>query len=96
MARTKKTIVQEFKELIDATPKAHILTKEQLEILKDVSRDLLNIRSTLEDLEGNEDLSTIMFRVGQSAYMANKAEDQLDEIINSYNEEDCEDCDDDF
>ena len=88
MARAKKTTSS------PAVKTTYALTEEQFQVIKNVSRDLLNIRSTLEDLEGNEDLSTIMFRVGQSAYMANKAEDQLDEAFDLYSD-DCEDCDGD-
>jgi hypothetical protein len=91
----KKTTVDELKELIEATPKANILTNEQLQTLREVSNDLGNIRRTLEDLEGQDDISTIMFKLGILYNVSNGAEDTLDELLNSYNEDYCEDCDED-
>ena len=96
MARAKtKTTAQELKELIDATPKANILTEEQLKTLRDLATDVMNIRRTLEELEGVEDLSTIMFKVGAMYNVADRAETIIDELVDSY-EEDCGDCDNDF
>ena len=92
----KKTIVQEFKELIDATPKARTLTDEQLQTIKDLATDIMNIRRTLEDLEGAEDLSTIMFKVGAMYNVAETAETVIDELVDSFNEEECDECGDDY
>lgn len=94
MATKKKTTVDELKELIEATPKANILTNEQLQTLRDVSGNLGDIRRTLEDLEGQDDVSTIMFKLGILYNVANTTEDTLDELLNSYDEE-CDDCNDD-
>jgi hypothetical protein len=95
MATKKKTTVDELKELIEATPKANILTNEQLQTLRETSNSLGNIRRTLEDLEGQDDISTIMFKLGILYNVANTTEDTLDELLNSYNEDYCEDCNDD-
>jgi hypothetical protein len=71
------------------------LSKEQFQVIKNVSIDLSEIRRQLDDLKGENDISTIMFEVGQAAFIANKAEDQLDDIVNSFDEYECEECGDD-
>jgi len=96
MAARKKTTVEELKELIEATPKARILTDEQLQIIKDLATDLMMIRRTLEDLEGEDNVSKIMFNVGAMYNVANKAETIIDELVDSYDEDYCEECDDNY
>lgn len=76
-------------------PKVHTLTNEQLQTLKDVASDLQDIRRTLEDLEGVEDLSVIMFKVGAMYNLAETVETTMDELLESY-EEECDECDDNF
>jgi len=71
------------------------LTKEQFQVIKNVSRELMDIRETLGDLRGENDLSTIMFEIGKSFHIVNEAEDQLDDVVNSFDEEECEECEDD-
>ena len=78
-----------------AKPQTFTLTKEQFQVIRDAATDLMDIRRKLDDLSGVEDLSTIMFSVGQAAYIANKVEDQLDELRDTF-EEDCDECDDNF
>ena len=80
----KKTTVQELQELIEATPKANILTEEQLQTLKDISSDLADIRRALGDLKGEENISDIMFDVGVSYNLVNKCESELDTLLESY------------
>ena len=80
----KKTTVQELQELIEATPKANILTNEQLQTLKDISSDLADIRRALGDLKGEENISDIMFDVGVSYNLVNKCESELDTLLESY------------
>ena len=91
----KKTTVQELQELIEATPKANILTNEQLQTLKDISSDLADIRRTLDDLKGEENISDIMFNVGVSYNIVYKCENELDTLLESY-ESDCYDCDENY
>jgi hypothetical protein len=91
----KKTTVQELKELIEATPKANILTKEQFKTLEQISEKLSDVRRGLSELEGEENISTIMFKVGSAHNNADWCEDELRDIINSY-EEDCDECDDNY
>ena len=88
MAARKKTTVEELKELIEATPKARILTDEQLQTIKDLATDIMNIRRTLEDLEGAEDLSTIMFKVGAMYNVAETAETVIDELVDYHSSDD--------
>jgi hypothetical protein len=83
----KKTTVEELKELIESTPKARILTDEQLQIIKDLATDLMMIRRNLEDLEGEDNISKIMFQIGATYNVANKAETVIDELVDSYNED---------
>ena len=91
----KKTTVDELKELIEATPKANILTKEQLQTLEEIHETLREVRLNLGDLEGEENVSKIMFQVGSAYNSVDKCEDKLRDIINSY-EEDCDECDDNY
>jgi hypothetical protein len=94
----KKTTVEELKELIDATPKANILTNEQLQILVEVYDKLTDIRRGLGQLEGEENVSTIMFKIGSVHNNADWCEDAIRDIVNSFDEDynDCDECGNDF
>jgi hypothetical protein len=94
----KKTTVEELKELIDATPKANILTNEQLQILVEVYDKLTDIRRGLGQLEGEENVSTIMFKIGSVHNNADWCEDAVRDIVNSFDEDynDCDECGNDF
>ena len=91
----KKTIVQEFKELIDATPKAKVLTEAQFKTLEEIYEKLSDVRRNLGDLEGEENISKIMFQVGSAYNSVDKCEDVVRDIINSYDDDSCEECEDD-
>jgi DNA repair ATPase RecN len=95
MAAKKKTIVQEFKELIDATPKAKVLTEAQFKTLEKIYEELSDVRRNLGDLEGEENISKIMFQVGSAYNSVDKCEDAVRDIINSYDDDSCEECEDD-
>jgi len=94
-AKKKTTTVQELQELIEATPKANILTNEQLQTLKNISSDLADIRRALDGLKGEENISDIMFEVGKSYHIADKCENELDSLLESY-EDNCYDCDENY
>jgi hypothetical protein len=98
MAARKKTTVEELKELIDATPKARILTDEQLQILVEIYDKLTDIRRGLGQLEGEENVSTIMFKIGSVHNNADWCEDAVRDIVNSFDEDydDCDECGNDF
>ena len=83
------------KTTTESTSKARILTDEQLQIIRGIAIDLMDIRRTLGDLEGEDNISKIMFQVGSMYNVANKAETVIDELVDSY-EEDCDDCGDDL
>ena len=91
----KKTTVQELQELIESTPKTNILTNEQLQTLKNISSDLADIRRTLDNLKGEENISDVMFDIGRSYHIASKCEDDIDSLLESY-EDTCYECDNDF
>jgi hypothetical protein len=91
----KKTTVQELQELIEATPKANILTNEQLQTLKDISSDLADVRRTLDGLKGEENISDIMFDIGRSYHLAYECENELDTLLESF-ENDCYECDENY
>ena len=80
----KKTTVQELKELIDATPKANILTKADLELLREISESIAEVRHTLSGLQGEDDISNIMFELGSSFRLISDSEDKLDVLLNSF------------
>jgi hypothetical protein len=94
----KKTTVEELKELIDATPKANILTDEQLQTLVEIYDKLTDIRRGLGQLEGEENVSTIMFKIGSVHNNADWCEDAIRDIVNSFDEDynDCDECGNDF
>jgi prefoldin subunit 5 len=83
----KKTTVQELQELIEATPKANILTNEQLQTLKDISSDLADVRRTLDSLKGEENISDIMFDIGRSYHLTYECENELDTLLESFENE---------
>jgi hypothetical protein len=83
------------KKTTESTPKVRILTDKQLQTLKDLSTDLMNIRRTLENLEGEDNPSTIMFKVGAMYNVADKAETMIDELVDQF-EEECDECGDDY
>ena len=91
----KKTTVQELQELIEATPKANILTNEQLQILKNISSDLADIRRALDGLKGEENISDIMFEVGRSYHLTYECENELDSLLEQF-EEECDECGDNW
>jgi DNA repair ATPase RecN len=95
MAKAKKTIVQEFKELIDATPKAKTLTEEQFKKLEEIYEELSDVRRNLGDLEGEDNISKIMFQVGLAYNSVDWCEDEVRDILDSF-EEDCDECGDNF
>ena len=96
MATKKKTTVQELQELIEVTPKANILTKEQLQTLEEIHETLREVRLNLGDLEGEDNVSKIMFQVGLVYNNVDWCEDELRDIINSYDEDYCDECDDNY
>jgi DNA repair ATPase RecN len=90
----KKTIVQEFKELIESTPKLKHFTDEQFKKLEEIYDKLRDARSNLGDLEGEENVSKIMFQVGSAYITMDKCEDELRDIIDSF--DNCDECDNNF
>ena len=87
MATKKKTTEPKLK--------VYTLNEDQLKTLRNLATDIMNIRRTLEDLEGEDNVSKIMFHVGLMYNIANTAETVIDELVDSY-EEECDECGDDF
>jgi len=75
------------KKTTEVTPKTYVLTVEQLQTLKDLANDLMTIRRTLEDLEGEDDSSKIMFNIGSMYNVANKAETVIDTLVMQYDDD---------
>jgi len=92
----KKTTVQELQELIESTPKLKHFTDEQFKKLEEIYDKLRETRINLGDLEGEENASKIMFQVGSAYITMDKCEDDLRDIIDSFEEEDCDECGNDF
>jgi len=76
-------------------PKGYTLTLEQIEQLRDLAVDMMNIRRSLEDLEGYNDIGTIMFKIGSIYNVANKAETEFDELIDEIDGK-CDECGEDY
>jgi septation ring formation regulator EzrA len=94
MATKKKTTVEELKELIEATPKANIISNSDLEILGEVESGLNEIRNDLRDLQGNDNISEIMFIIGSAYQIVDKCEDKLTAILDQFRG--CDECDDNY
>jgi hypothetical protein len=86
MAKTTKT---------EPKPKTYTLTEVQFQQLRDTATDLMDIRRTLDDLEGEENISIIMFKVGKAFNIADVAETELDSFLDQFSEE-CDECEDDY
>lgn len=92
----KKTTVSELQEMIKTAPKLNtIITEEQVQTLKDISSDLADIRRTLDNLKGEDNISDIMFDVGRSYHLTYECENELDTLLESF-ENDCYDCDENY
>jgi DNA-binding PadR family transcriptional regulator len=88
MARAKKTTTE-------PTVKTYTLTEEQFKTLEKIYEKLSDVRRNLGGLEGEENVSTIMFKVGSVFNNADWCEDEIRDIINSFDDDSCEDCEDD-
>ena len=89
MARAKKTTTE-------PTVKTYTLTEAQFKTLEEISEKLENLRRNLGGLEGEENVSKIMFQVGSAYTTMDRCEDELRDIIDSFEEEDCDECGNDF
>ena len=89
MATKKKTTTE-------PTVKTYTLTEAQFKTLEKIYEKLEILRRGLGELEGEENVSTIMFKVGSVYNNADWCEDEIRDIINSFDDNDCEDCDDNF
>ena len=91
MARTKTTTP----ELTESTPKVKILTEDQFKKLEEIYNTLADVRRNLGELEGEDNISKIMFQVGSTYNSVDKCEDVVRDIVNSF-EEDCDECDENY
>jgi septation ring formation regulator EzrA len=94
MATKKKTTVDELKELIEATPKAHMLTEANLELLREIESGINEVRNDLRELQGNDNISEIMFVVGSAYQIVDKCEDKLTAILDQFRG--CDECGDNY
>ena len=90
----KKSTVDELKELIEATPKANIISNSDLEILNEIESGINEVRNDLRDLQGNSNISEIMFIVGSAYQIVDKCEDKLTAILDQFRG--CDECGDDY
>lgn len=82
---TKKTTKTEPK------PKTYTLTEAQFRSLRNISNKLGDVRRALDETEGEDNLSRIMFQVGSSYTVIDWCEDGLDEVINSFESDEDDD-----
>ena len=94
MATKKKSTVDELKELIEATPKANIISNSDLEILNEIESGINEVRNDLRDLQGNDNISEIMFIIGSAYQIVDKCEDKLTAILDQFRG--CDECGDDY
>jgi prefoldin subunit 5 len=83
----KKTTVSELQEMIKTVPRLNTLTEEQVQTLKDISSDLADVRRTLDGLKGEENISDVMFEVGRSYHITYECENELDTLLESFENE---------
>jgi hypothetical protein len=76
---TKKTSIQDLKGVIKL-PKTY---EEQVEQLSKLSFELYSIKDKLGDLEGKDNISTIMFNIGSAYTSISKVKAQLDKLADS-------------
>ena len=93
-ATKKKTTVDELKELIEATPKANIISNSDLEILSEIESGINEVMNDLRELQGNDNISEIMFVVGSAYQIVDKCEDKLTAILDQFRG--CDECGDDY
>jgi len=75
----------------ETAPKEKVLTEEQFATLERIASKILDVRCDLERLRGEDDISTIMFDVGAASYTINSCQDELETIIDSFQEHTDED-----
>ena len=73
------------------TPTTKTLTEAQFKTLEDIASKLMDLRISLQDLKGEDDISTIMFEVGAAANTISWCEDELDNIVDSFRGEETDD-----
>lgn len=73
---------------------AKTLSEKQLETLEEIQDALVDVRRSVYDLEGQENVSTIMFQVGIVYTNIDQCIDRLDEFMEPFRSED-EDSDED-
>lgn len=64
-----------------------IITDGQFNLLKDVQEALFNIRVLLEDLKGEDSLSSIMFDIGTAYKIADTCENTLTDVIHDLSDD---------
>jgi prefoldin subunit 5 len=80
--------------LIEATPKANIISNSDLEILEEIESGINEVRNDLRELQGNDNISEIMFVVGSAYQIVDKCEDKLTVILDQFRG--CDECDDNY
>jgi hypothetical protein len=83
MPSTKKLSSEEKTKI----EKIKIINDAQLLKLNEIASRVSDIRRTLQDLKGEDNISSILYDIGQCATLADWSEDALYEIVNSYEEE---------
>ena len=72
-----------------------VFIKIILRLYIEIYEKLSDVRRNLRDLEGEESISTIMFKVGSVYNNADWCEDEVSDIINSFNDDSCDEYEDD-
>jgi prefoldin subunit 5 len=100
MAKKKKTNTQELHSsrveelkqsiasLAKEYPKSYTLSQEQFDTLRKIANEIMSVRWTLEDLKGEDNISDVMFEVGAVSQIARWCEAELDEIVETFEEDD--------
>ena len=79
----KKTLTNDLKGVIEPT---YTPTKEQVKQLTDLSSTLYDVKEALANLEGEDNISTIMFNIGSAYAAVREVEDQLDKLADLLHE----------
>lgn len=80
----KKTVVQEFKELMEEQSKTIVLTPELQQKIRDINEKMNDIKYRILDQRDETDLGIVKFDIGQCYNEIQWCEYVLDEIIETF------------
>jgi hypothetical protein len=84
MATKKKSVVQEFKELLEEQSVSISLTPEQQQKIRDVNEKINDIKYNIHNQRDQDDIGMIKFDMGEAYNEITWCEEALDQIIETF------------